>query len=57
MPVSALPDRRRRMLDIREGRVGGGPRAGAVHIPMGELPSQIEELPLGDGPLLAVVCR
>ena len=54
--VSDLPDDAV-MVDVRERnewRAGHAPDA--VLIPMGDLPSQIEELPLGDGPL-AVVCR
>ena len=45
------------MVDVRE-RVewDAGHAPDAVLIPMGDLPSQIEELPLGDEPL-AVVCR
>ena len=54
--VSDLPDDAV-MVDVRERnewRAGHAPDA--ILIPMGDLPSQIEELPLGDGPL-AVVCR
>jgi rhodanese-related sulfurtransferase len=54
--VSDLPDDAV-MVDVREQNewdAGHAPQA--VLIPMGDLPSQIEELPIGDGPL-AVVCR
>jgi rhodanese-related sulfurtransferase len=54
--VSDLPDDAV-MVDVRErGEWVAGHAPEAVLIPMGDLPSQIEELPLGDGPL-AVVCR
>ena len=54
--VSDLPDDAV-MVDVRERNEWmAGHAPDAVLIPMGDLPSQIEELPLGDGPL-AVVCR
>jgi rhodanese-related sulfurtransferase len=54
--VSDLPDHAV-MVDVRErNEWDAGHAPEAVLIPMGDLPSQIEELPLGDGPL-AVVCR
>jgi rhodanese-related sulfurtransferase len=54
--VSELPDDAV-MVDVREqNEWDAGHAPEAVFIPMGDLPSQIEELPIGDGPL-AVVCR
>jgi rhodanese-related sulfurtransferase len=54
--VTDLPDDAV-MVDVRE-RVEwvAGHAPDAVLIPMGDLPSQIKELPIGDGPL-AIVCR
>jgi len=54
--VSDLPDDAV-MVDVRErGEWVAGHAPEAVFIPMGDVPGQIEALPLGDGPL-AVVCR
>jgi rhodanese-related sulfurtransferase len=54
--VSDLPDDAV-MVDVRERNEWmAGHAPDAVLIPMGDVPSQIDELPLGDGPL-AVVCR
>jgi rhodanese-related sulfurtransferase len=45
------------MVDVRErDEWDAGHAPEAVHIPMADLPGQIEELPLGDRPL-AIVCR
>lgn len=45
------------MVDVREpGEWVAGHASGAVHIPLGELPSRTDELPAVDGPL-PVVCR
>jgi rhodanese-related sulfurtransferase len=54
--VTELPDDAV-MVDVRERDewvAGHAPEA--VFIPMGDLPSQMEELPIGDEPL-AIVCR
>ena len=54
--VSDLPDDAV-MVDVRErDEWDAGHAPEALLIPMGDLPSQIEDLPIGDGPL-AVVCR
>jgi rhodanese-related sulfurtransferase len=54
--VTDLPDDAI-MVDVRErGEWVAGHAPEAVFIPMGDLPSQIEVLPLGDEPL-AIVCR
>ena len=45
------------MVDVRErNEWDAGHAPEAVFIPMGDLPSQMEALPIGDGPL-PVVCR
>src|SRR4029453_11381372 len=54
--VTELPDDAA-LVDVRgrdEWVAGHAPEA--VFIPMGDFPSQIEELPIGDEPL-AIVCR
>jgi rhodanese-related sulfurtransferase len=54
--VSDLPDDAV-MVDVREpDEWDAGHAPEAVHIPMSDLPSQLEELPIGDRPL-AIVCR
>lgn len=54
--VSELPDDAV-MVDVRErGEWVAGHAPEAILIPMGDLPGQLEELPIGDEPL-AVVCR
>jgi rhodanese-related sulfurtransferase len=54
--VSELPDDAV-MVDVREqNEWDAGHAPEAVFIPMGDLPSQLGELPIGEGPL-AVVCR
>ena len=46
------------MLDVREqDEWDAGHAPGAVHIPLGELPSRLDELPDTDAGVLAVVCR
>jgi rhodanese-related sulfurtransferase len=54
--VSDLPDDAV-MVDVREyDEWDAGHAPEAVHIPMSDLPSQLEELPVGDGPV-PVICR
>ena len=54
--VSDLPDDAV-MVDVRErDEWDAGHAPEAVHIPMADLPGQIEELPLSNEPL-AIVCR
>ena len=49
--VSDLPDDAV-MVDVRErNEWDAGHAPEAVHIPMSDLPGQIQELPLGDGPV------
>ena len=56
VPVTDLPDDAV-MVDVRErDEWDAGHAPEALHIPLGDLPGQLEALPLGDGPL-AVVCR
>ena len=56
VPVSDLPDDVL-LLDVREDdEWAAGHAPGAVHIPLGEVPTRLDELPEGDEPL-AVVCR
>ena len=46
------------VLDVREqDEWDAGHAPGAVHIPLGELPSRLGELPDTDDGVLAVVCR
>ena len=46
------------VLDVREqDEWDAGHAPGAVHIPLGELPSRLEELPDTDNGTLAVTCR
>ena len=46
------------MLDVREqDEWDAGHAPGAVHIPLGELPSRLGELPDSDAGMLAVICR
>jgi rhodanese-related sulfurtransferase len=57
VPVTAVPDEAV-VLDVREQDewdAGHAPRA--VHIPLSELPSRLDELPDTDAATLAVVCR
>ena len=54
--VSDLPDDAV-MVDVRErGEWAAGHAPEAIFLPMGDLPGQLEALPLGDEPL-AIVCR
>lgn len=54
--VSDLPDDVL-LLDVREpDEWAAGHAPGAVHIPLGEIPTRLDELPETDEPL-AVVCR
>ena len=56
IPAASVPEGAW-LLDVREDDewvAGHAPEA--VFIPMGDLPSQMEELPIGDEPL-AIVCR
>lgn len=54
--VSDLPDDVL-LLDVREpDEWAAGHAPGAVHIPLGEIPARLDELPETDEPL-AVVCR
>jgi rhodanese-related sulfurtransferase len=46
------------LLDVREqDEWDAGHAPGAVHIPLGELPSRLDELPDPDAGTLAVACR
>jgi rhodanese-related sulfurtransferase len=46
------------ILDVREqDEWDAGHAPGAVHIPLGELPSRLHELPDADAGTLAVTCR
>ncbi len=55
--VTELPDDAV-ILDVREqDEWDAGHAPGAVHIPLGELPSRLDELPDTDAATLAVVCR
>ena len=46
------------VLDVREqDEWDAGHAPGAVHIPLGELPSRLDELPDTDAATLAVTCR
>lgn len=54
--VSQLPDDVL-MVDVREAdEWAAGHAVGAVHIPMGDVPARLDELPVTDDSL-AVVCR
>lgn len=56
VPVTALPDDAV-VLDVREpDEWAAGHAPGAVHIPLGEVPARLDELPETDEPL-PVVCR
>ena len=45
------------VLDVREpGEWAAGRVPNAVHVPLGELPARLADLPTGDGPL-PVICR
>lgn len=57
VPVTAVPDDAV-LLDVREqDEWDAGHAPGAVHIPLGELPSRLDELPDTDAGTLAVTCR
>ena len=57
VPVSEVSDQAL-VLDVREqDEWDAGHAPGAVHIPLGELPSRLDELPDTDADVLAVVCR
>ncbi|MEO6414338.1 MAG: rhodanese-like domain-containing protein [Pedococcus sp.] len=57
VPVSDVHDHAV-LLDVREkDEWDAGHAPGAVHIPLGELPSRLDELPDTDAGTLAVVCR
>lgn len=46
------------IVDVREqDEWDAGHAPGAIHIPLGELPSRLEELPDTDGGAVAVTCR
>ncbi|GGK56387.1 rhodanese-like domain-containing protein [Ornithinimicrobium pekingense] len=54
--VSELPDDAV-LVDVREPQEwAAGHAPGAVHIPMGDVPARLDELPVTDDPL-PVVCR
>ena len=57
VPVTEVPDDAV-LLDVREqDEWDAGHAPGAVHIPLGELPSRLDELPDPDAGVLAVACR
>ena len=57
VPVSDVHDHAI-LLDVREqDEWDAGHAPGAVHIPLGELPSRLDELPDTDAAPLAVTCR
>lgn len=57
VPVTDLSDNAV-ILDVREqDEWDAGHAPGALHIPLGELPSRLGELPDTDATTLAVVCR
>jgi rhodanese-related sulfurtransferase len=57
VPVSEVPDDAV-LVDVREqDEWDAGHAPGAVHIPLAELPSRLEELPDTDTAVLAVACR
>jgi rhodanese-related sulfurtransferase len=57
VPVSDVHDHAV-LLDVREqDEWDAGHAPGAVHIPLGALPSRLDELPDTDAGTLAVVCR
>jgi len=56
-PAAPVPDGTT-LLDVREqDEWDAGHAPGAVHIPLGELPSRLDELPDTDAGLLPVACR
>jgi rhodanese-related sulfurtransferase len=57
VPVTEVPDDAV-LIDVREqDEWDAGHAPGAVHIPLGELPSRLDELPDTDAGALAVACR
>ena len=57
VPVTEVPDDAV-LLDVREqDEWDAGHAPGAVHIPLGELPARLDELPDTDAGTLAVTCR
>lgn len=57
VPVSHVHDHAV-LLDVREqDEWDAGHAPGAVHIPLGELPARLDELPDTDAGTLAVACR